>query len=220
VFGDALQEVHQETAADFRSGGDNDLERSYRFPLMHRMRFHTGGPIWKQAFGSWPVLPFLDREVFETAGACPLPLLAARQLEQRILLQRFPNLAELPLDRNSYWERALDPRFRDVLRLELRERAVGLLTRLSGGLWHRKERRQYHRSYDFNGPAWRSIRNSIEPDRELAYALFDRATFDRLLPPPEAEWSGENSIEPAAGMKSLLGIIGWLREFSPAVSRA
>ena len=59
----------------------------------------------------------------------------------------------------------------------------------------------------------------METDRELAYALFDRATFDQLLPPSEADWRGENSIEPAAGMKSLLGIIGWLREFAPAISR-
>jgi asparagine synthase (glutamine-hydrolysing) len=219
VFKDALREVHEELAADFAGLGTNDLERRYRLPLHHRMRFHTGGPIWKHGFGSWPVVPFLDRSVFETAGACPLPLLEERYLQQKLILQRFPRLATLPLDRNSYRDQALDPRFRDLVKTEIREQSVALLRRLTAGRWKRKERRQFHRNYDFNGPAWRWMRRSVEPDRSLAYELFDRKTFDQLLPPAEADWPGENSIEPAAGMKSLLGLVAWLREFAPGVPR-
>jgi asparagine synthase (glutamine-hydrolysing) len=219
VFGDALREVHEELVTEFQDIGIWDVDRCYRFPLLHRMRYHTGAPLWKHCFGTWPVVPFLDRSVLETAGACPLALLADRQLEQRLIRSRFPQLARIPLDRNAFRTLNLDPRVRELMMGELHERAVALLTRLTAGRWHRKERRQYHRSYDFNGPAWRSIRRSMESHRDLAYQLFDPATFDTLLPPAEAEWKGESSIEPAAGMKSLLGIVAWIREFSPGISR-
>ena len=219
-FGDALREVHQEMVEEFVGTGDRDSDRSYRFPLHHRLRYHTGAPLWKQTLGTWPVAPFLDRSVLETVGACPLTLLAERHLEQRLLRTRFPKLASLPLDRNAFRTLSLDPRLRELVMTEIRERSVALLTRLSGGRWHRKERRQYHRSHNFNGPVWRWIRRSMEPHRDLAYQLFDRTTFDQLVPPAEAEWKGANSIEPAAGVKSLLGIIGWLREFSPELPRA
>jgi hypothetical protein len=183
------------------------------------MRFHTGGPLWKHTFGSWPVIPFVDRSFFETVGACPLALLASRRLEQLLLINRFPVLAAIPVDRNTFYDLSLDPRLRDRIRVELRERFIQSLVRLSGGRWRRKERRQYHRSHNFNGSTWRSIRRSVEPDRSLAYQLFDRKTLDELLPPAEAAWQGENSIEPAAGMKSLLGLVAWLREFAPGIPR-
>jgi asparagine synthase (glutamine-hydrolysing) len=220
IFGDALQEVHEELAAEFQGLGIRDADRAYRWPLIHRMRYHTGAPLWRHCFGTWPVVPFIDQAFLETVCACPLALLTDRHLEQRLIRQRFPELARIPLDRNSFRTVTLDPRVRELVMIELREQSVALLTRLTGGRWRRKERRQYHRSYNFNGPAWRWIRRSMEPHREVAYQLFDQTTFDRLLPPPEAEWEGANSIEPAAGVKSLLGIIGWLREFSPELPRA
>jgi hypothetical protein len=219
VFGDRLEDVEGRLAAEFVSLGEGEIERNWRWALAHRQRLYVSRLLWQYGLGAWPVTPATDRKVIETAGSIPLGLLAGRMVEREILRQRCPALATIPLDRNSYDTRALDPRLRDLILEGAREFLVSAAGRLTGGRWRRKERRQYHRQADLNGPVWRAIRVSVEPYRALAHELFDRAMFDRLVPPPTVQWEGENAVEGGAGLKSLLGIMAWLGEFRPGMSR-
>jgi asparagine synthase (glutamine-hydrolysing) len=136
-----------------------------------------------------------------------------RRLEHEILKRWYPELARLPLDRNSFDTTPLLPRTVDVVRGALSARVRTLAERLglAGG-----ERRYYYRTFDFNGPHWRAVRRAAEPYRENAYALFDRATFDELVPPPEARWDAGHGVFGSAGSKMLIAVAVWLGDVRPS----
>jgi len=75
----------------------------------------------------------------------------------------------------------------------------------------RPERRYYHRTFDFNGPAWRRTRLAAAADRERLYDLFDRATLDAFLPAADAHWQPTGAIEGASGVKMLTALGVWMR---------
>lgn len=205
VFGDAVPTVVDRLRKEYASGGDNDLERSYRMDLRHIQRHHVGRVLWRQTRSAWPSSPSIDQVVLETAGGMPLPLLAERRLENEILLRQFPELASLPLDRNSYDTRALDPRLRDLVVEAGRHTLRKLRRRFPLNLLPELERRYYHRSFDFNSPVWREERAAADLVREAAYALFVPEEFDRLVPRAEVVWQGE-AIKEASGLKALVAI--------------
>jgi hypothetical protein len=55
------------------------------------------------------------------------------------------------------------------------------------------------------------VRRRAEADRERAYALFDRANFDALVPPADQPWSSSGTIEGASAAKMLVSLGVWLR---------
>src|SRR5262245_50388782 len=78
-FGDALADVLAGLHATYDADGGNEFQRAWRFYMRHRARFHLGSRAWPIAFGSWPVLPVLDRKLLETAAGIPPASLGDRR---------------------------------------------------------------------------------------------------------------------------------------------
>lgn len=204
VFGDQVEEAISQARAVYEDYGESEFQRAWCFELHHRQRFHVGSEAWRMSFGAWPVLPAMDRQVLLTAGAMPAATIAERRAEVELLCKRFPALAELPLDRNSYNVEPLRPRLRRLLTQYVARRIIPRT-------WTRRiERRRYRRVFDINGPGWLAVRQRAERFRKLAYEFFHRDAFDALLPPPDVPIRCRNPIADASGLKSLLGFLLWL----------
>lgn len=211
VFGDAVAAVTSRIREEYLAAGETDLERSWRTDLRYIQRFHVGRVFWRLSNSGWPSAPSVDQEVIAVAGSFPLALLADRQLEIQLLCKRFPVLAQLPIDRNSYDTRAHDPRLRDLVTQDIRIKLRALGEKASFGLWNAPERRYYHRVFDFNAPGWREMRRSVDLDREPAYQLFQREAFDAMVPSAETTVTGD-AIKEASGIKALLAVHTLLKQ--------
>jgi asparagine synthase (glutamine-hydrolysing) len=201
----------QDTAEDLRRRYNRypgrESQRVYAFTLHHRIRFHAGGDPWRLCFAAWPVLPGADREVLAAALRIPAPALAERRAQIEYCCARFPDLAALPLDRNSYDTRPLLPRPRALVAHAIRSRMarVGLRRRTA-------ERRYYYRTYDLNGPGWRAIRAAAERCRSRVADVFDPRVLDEVLPPPETPVCFEDPIVQSSGLKLLVGFLLWSKD--------
>lgn len=204
IFAGLVEETVDRIHSRYHSYAESEAQRAWCFNLQHRQRFHVGSVAWVLSFGSWPVVPALDRELLNAAGAMPAATIAERRGQIELLCRRFPQLAALPLDRNTGNLTPLQPR----LRYLLRQYTLGRLQ--SKIVKKRKERRYYPRIYDLNGEGWRAVRQRIEPCREAALAYFNKEALDELLPPPSAALALDNVIIDASGRKSLMGFMLWL----------
>lgn len=214
--GDEFEDLVEERTARIRSvyEGYSDVEsqRAWCFNLYNRQRFHVGGAAWALSFGAWPVMPALDRGLLESAGAMPASTIAERRAEIELLCKRFPRLAALPLDRNSYNTEPLRPR----LRYQLARYLYRHLWPLHG--WRnfagngKVERRYYFRTFDFNSPGWVAVRRQAEPYRERLFHLLDKDVLGELLPAPDVPVDFQDKIVDASGLKLLLGLMLWSKD--------
>lgn len=177
----------------------------WRFFLAHDWRFHAGGIPWRLSFGSWPILPILDREVIEVIATLPASTLANRRAQDEILRRRFPDLARLPLDRNSHDTLPLLP----SAGRRIRHRIGRALEPIRWHIPRRRERRYYHRMYDINSVGWRAVRRLAEPHRERLADIVSMAALAELVPPPDTHIAVENKIRDSYGTKQLLGLMLW-----------
>jgi hypothetical protein len=208
VFGGSLEAVLDDLRADFAQSADTDLARSWMHTMVLRERFAMGRIWGRLAFSAWPRMPQVDRALIRVAVGVPMPVLAGRRLEREMLERFHTDLARLPLDRNDFDVTPLLPGVMDLVRAAIDRRVRRLRARLGVP---RPERRYYHRTFDFNGSAWRVTRHGAEPDRERAYALFDRQTYDSIVPRAEEHWQPTGLIEGAAGARMLLSLGVWMR---------
>jgi len=210
IFDGLVDETIGQMRAFYEGFSDLESQRAWCYNLYNRQRFHVGGAAWVLSFAAWPVLPALDRQLLETAGAMPASTIAERRAETELLCRRFPKLAALPLDRNSYNTEPLRPR----LRYQLGQYAYNKLGRLSHLGHHSKsiERRYYYRVYDFNNPGWLAVRQQAEVYREKLFGLFNREVLDQLLPGPDVHLNIGDGIIEASGLKTLLGLMLWSKE--------
>lgn len=179
--------------------------------LRSRQRYHVGAAPWRTSFAAWPVSPVDDRRVLDTVASTPVAALEDRVLQTELLEERFPELASLPLDRNSHDRIPPAPGPADHLKSALRQWGRRL-----PGAWRlrqlREDRRYYYRIYDLASPGWRRIRERAEPARERLDEWFDTdALTRRYLPPPGETAETADGIIDAAGRKLLLGLMLWLR---------
>lgn len=202
------EEMVARVRRDYEAAADDEKDRPWRWVLAHYKRFHVGGVPWHLCFGSWPILPILDRAVLEVLAAIPSSSLARRRAQDEILRRRFPELARLPLDRNDA----------DVLPLLPSARArwtarVGALRRhfrhRGGKPLNDLERRRYYRVYDFNGPGWRSVRRLAEPHRERLAEWFRMDELRTYLPAPDSDVEFSDGILDSFGRKLLVGLMLW-----------
>lgn len=206
VFGDLVREMLDQLRKDYASAASSDFRRAWRFELWHRARFHVGSAAHRLSFGSWPVLPAIDRHVIEVLAGMPAASVEDRLVEKELLCNRFPELASLPLDRSSNNTLPLKPTFRQqILQHVLGQ--LALLRRLLPSTVRKKkiERRYWLRTADFNGPGWMGVRRIAEPNRKLVYALFRQDTFDSLVPAADVI-SGDSRA------KVLLGSMLWAKD--------
>src|SRR5262249_51313507 len=101
VFCDAVDGTLERIRATYTGYADVESRRAWSFALNHRLRFHIGSEAWKLTFAAWPVLPILDKELLEVGGGLPPASAADRRAQIELLRTRFPELAELPVDRNA-----------------------------------------------------------------------------------------------------------------------
>ncbi len=209
VFGDLVQETIGRIQAEYNTYSDIEVERALWFDLYHRHRFHVGSAAWQLCFGAWPVLPVLNWQLIETCASLPVESLIHRRTQNQILCQRFPQLARLPLDRNSYNMEPLMPS-------KIRQR-LGRLFRLQQKWrrWQQKvgiERRFYYRTYNFNHAGWQAVRQQAEPYRQLVRHLFHQNVLNQLLPSPDVQFQPKiDPIPESSGIKALVGFLLWSR---------
>lgn len=213
VFGDLVMETIARIRETYEGYGEQDFQRALCFDLCHRQRFNTGGIVWLHSFGAWPVLPFLDQEVLALIMGLPASTLAERRAEDELLCSKFPELAALPLDRNSADTTPLRPRLRWRLGHALMRMARPAGQAFPHVLSPRRERRRFFRLWDFNGCGWLGLRQEAEPCRRLAVEFFEPRALDALLPGPGVSVKFKDGIIDASGAKSLLGFLLWLREY-------
>jgi asparagine synthase (glutamine-hydrolysing) len=202
-------EVVEHLRNTYKSYSPYESQRASCFALHHRQRFHMGNPPWLLSFGSWPILPAVDKRLLKVAGGLPAAAFAERRAQDDIIRAKFPILAELPLDRNSPDTSPLNPRIRHLLMRAVMSRVEPLKRRLPQ---RERERRYYVRLYDFNGPMWKAARQRAEPYRKKLWTLFDKDALDDALPPPNADVRTKNSIVDTHGMKILVGLCLWSAE--------
>ncbi len=213
VFGDLVDETIEHIKAVYESYSELESQRAWCFNLYNRQRFHVGGSAWVLSFGAWPVVPALDHKLLECAGGMPAATIAERRAQIELVCRRFPKLAALPLDRNSYDSEPLRPRLRYQLMRYLYNHMVAL-QRLGNSSGNGKiERRYYFRVYDFNSPGWVAVRRQAEPYRERLFDLFNKDALNELLPGPDVNVNPGNKIVDVSSLKSLLGIMLWSKEY-------
>ncbi len=202
VFGDLVQEILAQLRREYANAASSDFRRGWQFELWHRARFHVGSAAHRLSFGSWPVLPALDRRVLEVAAGMPAASVEGRRLEMELLADRFPELASLPLDRGSYDTLPIKPRFRHLL---LRRLAWPFRRVLRSARKGKIERRYWQRTSDFNAPGWVAIRRIAEADRKRVYTLFRQDTLDSIVPVADVVAGG------SSGVRLLLGTMLWAK---------
>jgi asparagine synthase (glutamine-hydrolysing) len=212
VFGGLVDDIVAQIRTVYDSYSELDSQRAWCFNLRHRQRFHVGGMAWHLSFGAWPVLPALDRGVLETGGGMPAASIAERRAQKEVLCRRFPQLAALPLDHNSYDFEPLRPRIRRQLARHLHSQFRRLHLVKDPGNDVNGERRYYYRIFDFNGPGWTAVRRQAEPHRDRVMHLFRKDPFEKLLPPPDVRLQFANGIPEASGLKSLVGLLLWSKD--------
>jgi asparagine synthase (glutamine-hydrolysing) len=210
VFGDLVQDMFSCLRNEYANAADSDFRRGWRFELWHRARFHVGSGAHRLTFGSWPVLPALNRQLFEVLAGMPAASVDDRLVEKELLCTRFPELASLPLDRSSYNTLPLKPRLRQLLSQHLQSR-FDSLRRVLRALARRKmlERRFWTRTTDFNGPGWLGVRRIAEPNRKQVYCFFRRDVFDSIVPAADIKVQNTNGMVSGSGIKLLLGTMLW-----------
>ncbi len=214
VFGDLVDQTVSRIRAVYESYSDIESQRAWCFNLYNRQRFHVAGAAWPLSFGAWPVIMSLDRRFLETAGGMPASTIAERRAETELVCKRFPALAALPLDRNSYNTRPLQPRLRyQVSRYVYNHlRALHRFAHLAKN--GKPERRYYVRIYDFNNPGWLAVRCQAEPYRQRLFHIFNKDVLNELLPGPQIPINFTNMITQASGLKILLGLMLWSKNHS------
>ena len=211
-FHDSVQGTVAEIRDEFHSLAETDAGRAWQHDLKHGARFHVGGTIWRLSFGSWPVVPVLDRRVLETMGALPPAALSDRLAQLRLLTSRFPRLAELPMDRSELSRseaELLQPRVAVMLREYLRARYIEYRRKLRVPGLRGREVRYWYRINDFNGAGWRSVRALAEPGRESLRGVFDLTALESVLPAPRRFAPGPERWIPESGRKLLTGFLIW-----------
>jgi asparagine synthase (glutamine-hydrolysing) len=132
------------------------------------------------SFSSWPATNALDLDVLRTCLALPGKWMIGRQAQKELVIRRFPDLAALPLDRNSFDASPLVGGGNRRL-ASLTGRIRRKMKALTG--W---ESRYYFRAYDLDARQWKAIRTRAEPHRDLVGSIFRRDALRELLPAPRS----------------------------------
>lgn len=207
---EAVDEVQAELRRTYEAYAPREFQRVWLFDIMHRQRFHTGSFFYVLSFGACTLMPAIDIEVMRYVAGLPAGTLAERRAQVELAKLRFPELSELPLDRNSHNDMPLSPRLRTLVERRLRAKAVRVLPFLRPD--RGAERRYYFRLYDFNSPGWKAVRAEAEAGLKQLDGLFDVRKIREFLPPPDQDLDVKDGIIDYSGRKLLLGLALWARE--------
>lgn len=181
------------------------FQKAWLFAMMHRQRFFIGSIVWRLSLGAWPLLPYYDRRLVDAMASMPLNYLAGRRMQADIIKREFPRLATLPLDRNAVGpEYLVTPLYRKFLP-PLSE----ISWRMHRFLERGRERRYYHRVFDFNNPGWQAVRKEAEQYRQQVGNLLSPGAVNRFLPVAGSQPQYNNAVLDASKTKTLAGLVLW-----------
>jgi hypothetical protein len=196
---------------DYERAGESPAQRAVRTKLATRIRFHIGSVLHRLCFHSWPLLPMFDRRLLDVFYNLPAEILIARRLEKNLLIRRFPRLAEIPREHNTFQLDLLRPA--GLAGVPLLRAATDSLGRKARRWywqrWKKIEPRRYHRFYDLNGSYWRPVRAGAEAHRDRLDEWLNRKIVDDLLPPPDADLKLGDSFADGAPRRTLQGLLLW-----------
>jgi asparagine synthase (glutamine-hydrolysing) len=209
---DPVRLVMDDLGEQFRAAGSTPARALVAMALRYTGRFRVGSIPWRLSFESWPSLPILDREFVDLVAAMPMAAAGERHVEKELLCRKFPALAALPLDRNSYDSTPLRPRLRYLVTHWARAR-LGLVRGQDEP--RTRERRYYYRVSDFDGPEWQAVRTAAGPLRAKAAGVLRPDVLARLLAPPSGiHQDAAAKLKGATGTKLLLVFLLWASEHS------
>lgn len=201
----SLDKLHQAC----RQGPAEPAMQSAMVRWDQRVRNHLATVLHQTTFHSWPLMPATDKRLLAAVMGLPVSVYEDRRLEAEILRARRPELAALPLDRNSFEFSPLGTREPSLLR-----RSLARIRRTSRRwYWQRvrgRDPRRYQRIFDIRHPDWVATRRQAEPLRERLHELLDAREVDRLLPGPQAQPAFRNAINDGGPIRLLLGLALWL----------
>ena len=154
-------------------------------------------------------MPALDRRLIRLAARLPFSVVKQRQVQTRMLVTRFPQLARLDLDRD-YLDTIPLIGAKRSLAYDVRRRVVKLNRRLHAWLGH--DPRFYVRTMEFNSPGWRVVRGLADEARSTASALFRP---DALAQPPAGSRDRSphrGSHRPLHPAQEYAGLMLWMRQ--------
>jgi asparagine synthase (glutamine-hydrolysing) len=173
-------------------------------------------------FGSWPVLPFVDRKILEVLGGMPIEVMTDRRLEKELFKTKFPNLAKLPLSSNDFGASYLAPTFPQRITNQI----YG-----NDGIWRYKFSRDFRtllflvlkgeRRYwrgtatGFHNPGWKKVRKIAEPYLKVPLPLLDLRMVQKLMPSTDSSFLSvqwkiiHGGIDQTSSLKLLMQYAMW-----------
>lgn len=195
-----VKDVVEEMRARYEALPGSAFQKSSLWGLYNRNRYHVSPYAWRLSSAAWPITPYYDKAMLDIAIGMPLDFIAERRMQIDTLKMDFPQLAQLPLDRNSYDCSPLLPT--RLYRLKSRLAAAS-----SPQHRHHDERRAYYRIFDINNAGWQAIRELAEPHRTNLGKLVDPQVLAHWLPAPGARIPARDGIIDTAKHKTLLGLM-------------
>lgn len=214
--------VLRKTRKVYENYDGQDFQRIWGYSLNHIHRFHDGDLLWTLSFGSWPVLPFVDKKILKILGGMPIDVMNDRRLEKELFRRKFPSLARLPLSSNDIGAIHLTPTFP--------QRIMNQIYR-NDGIWRygpprdlrtllflalRGERRYWRRTATgFHNPGWKEVRKMAEPHFKVPFSLLDSKMIQKLMPSPDSsplsvQWKiMRGGIEQTSSLKLLMQFAIW-----------
>lgn len=200
-----------------------DFQRIWSYSLNHIHRFHDGNGLWTLSFGSWPVLPFVDRKILKVLGGMPLEAMSDRCLEKELFKNKFPELAKLPLSSNDFGATYLAPTFQQ----KAMDQIYG-----NNGIWRYKplhdlrtvlllalkgERRYWRRTATgFYAPGWKQVRKMAEPHFKAPLPPLDPEIVRKIMPSADSSFLDvqwrimQGGVEQVSSLKLLMQFATWL----------
>lgn len=216
IFGDLVQETIAEIQQVYEAYSTDEYTRNICFEYYHRERFHTGSRAWIFSFGAAPILPVLDQELLSITALLPTREID-RLAQQQLVMTRFPALAKLPIDRNSY---DVTPLLSD----QITDQTLNKISRLQRKWyqWQRYwykfqeklgyDRRYYYKILDTNNAGWRSIRQEAESGRSIAGEIFNLEVLAKILPAANLKINSvHDSIIESSKVKLLATFLLWTK---------
>jgi asparagine synthase (glutamine-hydrolysing) len=200
-----VDEVAEEVETSYRSLAEREWQSAWLFWHYHRCRFHTSTVLGMHSRWPWPVVPYVDTKLLSLMGGLPYAHVRSRRLQYHMLATEFPDLARVPLDRNSFHMKPVVPRYgRMADRMLYKPREYFYR-------WTRAlhDRRYYHRVLNFNSPGWATVREAAENYRRNALRVLDDAALAEVLPRPGERRREYDGIEDASKAKLMTGFLLW-----------
>lgn len=170
-----------------------------------RVRNHLGAALHMTSFVTWPLTVATDRRFFSAAFGLPVAMFTNRRIEKAMLLRRRPDLADVPLDTNSFRFESLRPDRRGPGGAALKSFARQL-RRAVQPLMPGSDPRRYERVFNVDQPRWRNVRRAAEPLRPRLEALLEKTVLAEVFPPPERRLRSRTPLRDGSPIRLLAGL--------------